>query len=258
MKYEYELLNPDFRVDNIGITNVSRDKNYKHSYRAGRPKNGFVYTVKGKIHNVFYGENVATIDTEAGDLVFIPKGCSYVTTYLEDDTELKIVQFDLLSGSFPSYLQGPTKIDLLGAGEIMDDFFKPLKNPASNHPLYYLSKLYELLWQITKQQSGTSTKYKKLRPALQYISEHYAVNQPISFYAELCDMSEVNFRRVFKDYVGTSPTEYRNDVRLDHAKTMIGSGEYNVSEAAQLCGFSNLSFFIRLYKKKYGHTPKKE
>ena len=71
-------------------------------------------------------------------------------------------------------------------------------------------------------------------------------------------MSEVNFRRLFKEYTGKSPVEYRNDIRLKNAKIKLQSGEYNVSEAAYESGFSNLSFFIRLYKKKYGHTPKKE
>ena len=71
-------------------------------------------------------------------------------------------------------------------------------------------------------------------------------------------MSEVNFRRLFKEYTGMSPIDYRNDLRLKNAKNMLQSGEYNVTEAATASGFSNLSFFIRLYKKKYGHTPKKE
>ena len=45
---------------------------------------------------------------------------------------------------------------------------------------------------------------------------------------------------------------------LNSARSKLQSGEYNVSEAASLCGFTNLSFFIRLYKKKFGHTPKQE
>jgi AraC-like DNA-binding protein len=39
---------------------------------------------------------------------------------------------------------------------------------------------------------------------------------------------------------------------------MLKSGEYNVSESATASGFSNLSLFTKLYKKKYGITPKKE
>ena len=70
-------------------------------------------------------------------------------------------------------------------------------------------------------------------------------------------MSEVNFRRMFKEYTGRSPIEYRNDIRLSRARAMLLSREFNVAETAEICGFSNLSFFIRLYKKRFGHTPKK-
>ena len=79
----------------------------------------------------------------------------------------------------------------------------------------------------------------------------------MSYYAELCNISEMNFKSLFKEYTGMSPIEYRNDIRLTNARNKLQSGEYNVS-AAEMCGFSNFSFFIRLYKKKYGYTPKKE
>ena len=90
------------------------------------------------------------------------------------------------------------------------------------------------------------------------MTEGWARNEKVSYYAELCDMSEANFRRLFREYMGLSPIEYRNELRLNHARNKLQSGEYNVSEAAYESGFSNLSFFIRLYKNKYGHTPKKE
>ena len=83
-------------------------------------------------------------------------------------------------------------------------------------------------------------------------------HQKISYYADLCGMSEAGFRRLFREYMGVSPVDYRNDIRLINARNKLQSGEYNVSEAAYESGFSNLSFFIRLYKKKFGYTPKKE
>ena len=55
-----------------------------------------------------------------------------------------------------------------------------------------------------------------------------------------------------------SPIEYRNDIRLTNAKNKLQSGEYNVSEVSESVGFSNLSFFSKLYKRKYGYTPKDE
>ena len=178
--------------------------------------------------------------------------------YLEDDTEIKIIQFDIAGGELPEYLSKPVKLNLPKVGELVEAFFNPKKNHISNHPFYYLSCLYNLLWQIDESYLRIPTKYKKLQPALSEITEYWQKNETVSYYADLCNMSESNFRRLFREYMDMSPIEYRNDLRLKNAKAMLGSGEYNVSETAAASGFSNLSFFIRLYKKKYGYTPKNE
>ena len=105
MRYEYNLQQPNFTVENIDILNVSRTKNYKHSYRKGRVKHGFIYTVHGTMCDMFFlGEAEEPIYVHAGELIFIPKNSSYYGTYLEENTEIRIVQFDLSEGELPSYL----------------------------------------------------------------------------------------------------------------------------------------------------------
>jgi AraC-like DNA-binding protein len=220
-------------------------------------KHGFIFTVSGRMLDIFHSGEKECISVDAGEMIFIPKRSVYTGVYLEENTEIKIIQFDIAAGELPEYLSKPEKIELPNVGELVEAFFKPAKNNTANHPFYYLSCLYKLLWQIDESYSRIPTKYKKLQAALSEISEYWQDNQPVSYYAELCNMSEVNFRRLFREYTGMSPIEYRNDVRLTNARNKLQSGEYNVSEVAELCGFSNLSFFIRLYKKKYGYTPKK-
>lgn len=254
MRFENNLQAPNFTVKNIDILNVSRPQDYKYSHRKGRPKHGFVYTVSGVMRDTFYAGGETHIDVKAGELVFIPQNCAYTGTYLEENTEIKIVQFDLADGVLPEYLSYPHKITLPEAEERINTFFRP----GNNHTFYYLACMYKLLWQIDETYSKIPTTYKKLQTALSDISANYAASRPISEYAALCGMSEVNFRRLFHKYTGKSPIQHRNDIRLENARIMLQSGQYNVSEAAEACGFSSLSFFIRLYKKKYGYTPKKE
>lgn len=251
MHQEYASQKPNFTVENIDVLKVIRGKNYKHSYRNGRLKHGFIFVVKGGMCCDF-GE--AACCPTAGQLLFIPKNTVYTTTYLEADTEIKIVQFDLAAGSFPDYFSAPLILELPNAGELIDPFFHNI----AAHPFHSLSCLYALLWQIDSRRSRIPTKYKKLKPALAEISHNFAQNEKIAHYAALCGMSEPNFRRLFREYTGHSPVDYRNALRLNDARIKLQSGEYNVSEAAESSGFSNLSFFIRLYKKKYGYTPKNE
>ena len=257
MKYQYNLNVPSLGVCDVDIQRVSRPKGYKHSFKAGRAKHGFVYTVSGRMNDVFNRDGEELISGR-GELVFMPKGCVYTGIYLDEETEIKIVQFDISHGELPEYLDKPIKISLPNVGELIEAFFSPTENRTAGHPFYYLSCLYNLLWQIDENYSRLPKKNRKLGAALSEIAENFNKNESVAYYSDLCNMSEGNFRRLFKEYMGVSPIEYRNDLRLVNAKSKLQSGEYNVSEIAELCGFTNLSFFIRLYKKKFGYTPKKE
>lgn len=258
MKFQYYLQEPAFLIGDIDEQTVSRPKNYTYTFKNGRKKHGFIYIVSGKMSDSFNNCCVKELIAEKGELLFIPSGSAYTGTYLEDNTKIKIIQFNIISGALPDYLTKPTKINLINAGELVESCFMPLENHKSYHPFYHLSSLYKLLWMIDENYNKIPGKYKKLKAALTELAEYYYENKKISYYADLCNMSEVNFRRLFHEYTGMSPIDYRNDIRLISAKNKLQSGEYNVSETAFECGFTNLSFFIRKYKEKYGYTPKKE
>lgn len=258
MRFEHSMEKPNFTAGNIDVLNVIRDEGYTHSYRNGRTKHGFVYVVSGSMDCSFLSEGADHIHLCREELIFIPQGSTYTATYLEAHTEIRIVQFDLASGALPPYLRKPGKLQLPNAEELIGAFFRPVHIHGFGHPFYCLSCFYSLLWQLDESCTKVPTKYAKLLTALQDLSTNYKENRPISHYASMCAMSEPNFRRLFREYTGQSPVDYRNALRLNDARIKLQSGEYNVSEAAAASGFSNLSFFIRLYKKKYGYTPKKE
>lgn len=258
MRFEYDLQQPGFTVGNIAIIDSVRENGYRHSYRNGRAKHGFVYLARGTMTYHFYGEHAGILYLQAGELLFAPKGCKYIATYTRDNSEVQVIQFDLIDGQLPEYLSKPVKMQLPQAKDSMNAFFSHHQTHTTRHPFYYLSCLYHLLWQIDDLYAHIPHKFKKLKNAIGALSEQLAENRSVGYYASLCNMSESNFRRLFREYAGSSPITYRNDLRLNRAQTMLQSGEYNVTEAAQLCGFTNLSFFTRLYKRKFGYVPKEE
>ena len=258
MKYKYYSDAAPFVAKNVDIQTVTRPNGYTHTHKNGRPKHGFIFTAEGSIRYDISGRERKTITAGASELVFIPSETVYSSTYLGENTTIKIIQFDICEGTQPEYLTVPEKISFPDARERIHSFFSFAENGLPSHPFYYLRCLYDLLYHVDEAYSGIPSKYGKLKPALSELSERCEENEPISYYATLSGMSEVNFRRLFKEYTGKSPIEYRNDIRLSKAQIRLRSGEFNVAEAAESLGFSNLSFFIRLYKKRFGHTPKKE
>ena len=258
MHYDIPMDQAAFTVGNIDAVSVIRGKDYSHSYRNGREKHGFIYLIQGSMTGCFVDPAVGKMHLKSGQLLFVPKNTEYVSVYNEDDTRVRIIQFDLLTGRLPTYLSRPVRLELPQGRELVNELFVPQNPNGAMHPFACLSGLYGLLWQIDRLYSDIPPRYRRLKNALQAMAEGVPEDRGVTEYAALCGMGEVTFRRLFKEYTGCAPIEYRNDLRLSSARAKLQSGEYNVTEAAEACGFRNLSFFIRLYKKKYGYTPKKE
>ena len=96
----------------------------------------------------------------------------------------------------------------------------------------------------------------KLKLVLEYIGEHYHEELSIGQLAKLCFFSEYHFMRFFKKYTGMPCLEYIKNLRLEKAASRLAQGGQSVLEVSLSCGFSNLSYFYREFRKKYGMTPK--
>jgi len=62
--------------------------------------------------------------------------------------------------------------------------------------------------------------------------------------------------RQTRRYLGLSPTQYVNRLRIQHAAMLLAGTERALPEVAADCGFENLSYFHRLFRDQYGTTPR--
>lgn len=67
--------------------------------------------------------------------------------------------------------------------------------------------------------------------------------------------SKYYFCRLFRKVTGRSIMEYVNYLRCSYAQQLLKDGEYNISEAATLSGFSDVSYFTRVFKQQMGRLP---
>lgn len=62
--------------------------------------------------------------------------------------------------------------------------------------------------------------------------------------------------RTCKTITGYTPSEYVNRIRIGHAAQLLRGTEIPVEEVIESCGFENVSYFYRLFRKQMGGTPK--
>jgi AraC-like DNA-binding protein len=64
------------------------------------------------------------------------------------------------------------------------------------------------------------------------------------------------FGEIFKRDTGLSVKEYQRNCRLDKARELLRSGVLSVTEVAAEVGWEDLAYFSRLFKKRYGVSPR--
>ena len=84
---------------------------------------------------------------------------------------------------------------------------------------------------------------------MKYIYENFESKIDIDEIAKTLGVSKFHMCRCFKKYTGCSIVEFINIYRVERAKKLIAFQNMNVSEAAMRCGFLNMSYFTRVFKK---------
>ena len=122
-------------------------------------------------------------------------------------------------------------------------------------------QLFELFYLLFRHFPNTtptrrsSRSLDSMKLIVKHVETHYPEKLSIRDMADLCGFSCSHFMKFFKQHMGTPFTSYLNDYRLTMAARMLTASQDAVSAVAAECGFENLSYFNRLFRRKFGVTP---
>ena len=97
--------------------------------------------------------------------------------------------------------------------------------------------------------------FELLMPAIDHIHDHITETIEVSDLADLCNMSEVTFRREFRKLFRMTPLKFIIRLRLHHACSRLSESMDTVGNVAYECGFDDQNYFARQFKKVMGLTP---
>lgn len=203
------------------------------------------------------GNAVITTETETfclkpGDILHIPRGSSYATEFT-GEPEIRFGSYAYLN--CPGECMHNFKMQKVNRTCETDRLIK-LVSEESGVNRKAIGYFYLFLEEMTKNliPSSFDKKSEILEKAMQYIRR--MPDKKIPDAAAYCGISEAGLYNLFRENPGTSPGDFRMNVKLENAYTYVVTTRMPIEEISDLCGFSSSSYFRKKFVARYGTSPR--
>lgn len=222
-----------------------------------RPQGGafhqFLYIEEGA--GLFETKN-GSIRLFQGTVVFTRKG--FPISYRQDGDRFQTgwISFDgILSDSLLDYLHAPSFVYTSGK-PVLPLMEQLCKLAARNESPERLSAVvYDLVIRFFEALRA-DTQTPSLLCAKAYIEQNFARDLAVSEIAEAAGISESLLFRLFRNEEHTTPVEYVRRIRIRHATQLLSHvPAIPVSQIASACGFWDVSYFCRVFRRQTGMSP---
>ncbi len=223
----------------------------------------FIFILNGTLQ---FSLNNTLFSATEGDLVVI--NSSMVHSFIPNDGKVDfyfLVADDVFFKTNNLYSQSSpfeSKINSPEARKLFCEIIEEYERADEYSNTAILSSLMALFVYLNRHHSRCSEeatlseqkKLKMIRKVLVYLQEHYKEKLTIEEIAEALHFSKSYLSHTFKEITRYSLISYINLLRCQNARAMLLAGS-SVSEAAAESGFSEISYFTRVFKKTLGILP---
>ena len=117
------------------------------------------------------------------------------------------------------------------------------------------SVIYQMLGLACQRQRKrvVSHKFKYIQEGIELMENNS--DKTLNEIAQICGVSEGYFRKLFREYSGENPIEFRQKHRIEKAKQLLLLDTHSIGEIAEELNFSDIYHFSKTFKKITGLSP---
>ncbi len=196
-----------------------------------------------------------------GALVHIAAGATYTWQFSGGHTYL--FEFSMRDGNGKPVSTGrgvnvlfPDRFELYEKYflRLLDESSRPHRSPGAIKAAAY--RLLANVIQNKYRENAVDVDTRLIEKGIAYLEEDPRQEKSVAEIAEMCNVSVNYFERLFKQYAGETPTDYRMRHKIERAKLFIAAGNMTLGQIAEELGFSDSAYLCRVFRKQTGITPK--
>lgn len=179
----------------------------------------------------------------------------------KDDYDVKVREFGkAFSVHFTTYEPITTESFCMkiGNGESIVHMLEQIKYEflSKSGELLLLSHFYKLCAQLSSiSEKSIYSSDKRIIEAEKYMRTHFMDESCLADASSQSALSRRRFNDLFKQYFHTTPNNHLTLLRISYAKILLKSGGMSVSQTAFQCGFNDIAYFSKTFKKHSGISP---
>lgn len=108
----------------------------------------------------------------------------------------------------------------------------------------------------SEEQGPSRDKYAAVSSVKAYVNENYSQDLSLDALGEAVNLHPVYLSRIFKEVTDVNLSAYIADVRMQKAAKLLDETDLKVHEVMDKLGYRKRQHFTKLFKEKYGMTPK--
>ncbi len=121
---------------------------------------------------------------------------------------------------------------------------------------YFFTLMIYLSGKYMPENKTVNDNFQDIERSKSYLEMHYTERLLIRELAQMANISERHYTRMFKQIYGETPLAYIIKCRLDHACALLQESRKTITEISEECGFPDMASFSKIFKRAYGSSPK--
>ena len=219
-----------------------------------RESDCFVYVLSDGAEYLFDG--VSHI-AKKGDVIYLARGSNYDIKVTANNYHYIVVNF-----TFDTPLILENTIFSSVFEDLFTEFSKILKLfmlSGFSNQLEIKSLLYHIYSVISTDTAYkyTSVSQRQIFKSIEkkLLESAFDSELNITEIIKSTNISEVHFRRIFKQIYGVSPIAYVTNLRISQAKNLLSTSKVPIQKIAEDCGYTSSYYFTRAFKRITKMTP---